>query len=43
MYEVEDFKDELYKDPNGDRTEYNNMYHNHTMNLVSCTQNGILS
>jgi alpha-glucosidase len=35
MYEVTDFKDELYIDSSGDLTEYNNMYHNHTMNLVS--------
>lgn len=33
-YEVEDLKDEIPKDPNGDLGDYNNYYHNHTMDLV---------
>lgn len=33
MFEVEDFADEAYIDPEGDRTFYDNLYHNHTKDL----------
>lgn len=33
MFEVEDFANETYIDPNGDRTFYDNLYHNHTRDL----------
>lgn len=38
MFEVEDFADEIYIDPTGDKSSYNNLYHNHTMNLEESYQ-----
>lgn len=34
-YEVESFADEAYIDPTGDKNSYDNLHHNHTMNLVN--------
>lgn len=35
MFEVEGLPDEFYVDEDGDRNSYDNLIHNHTMNLVS--------
>lgn len=36
MFEAEDFANETYIDPNGDRTSYENLYHNLTKDLDGC-------
>lgn len=35
MFEVEGLPDEVYINENGDHNSYDNLIHNHTMNLVS--------
>lgn len=34
MFETKNLPNETYIDENGDKTVYDNLYHNHTMNLV---------
>jgi alpha-glucosidase len=36
MFEVDDFANETYIDPEGDLTFYDNLYHNHTRDLDGC-------
>lgn len=35
MFEIEGLLNETYVDENEDKTLYDNLFHNHTMNLVS--------
>ena len=35
MLELEELPDEIYKNINGSKEDYDNLYHNHTMDQVS--------